>query len=572
MIRKILKDAAIEITVLLLLMTPIYGQTNLPDPLVNLALTEDAKMSGNAPEDGRGIPEDIIWNPSVADWATESEWHEYGMAFGETMAATKENPLYWQVVWATPKNINYITVTGCYGNQPQPHTGWAIQIDSAGTWKNLAKADNGWPADTLKGIAGWVDNGLLELRLIQPVVTCKLRFCAYANPDSLADGVESSSDSLWSMVFTGRKMSAESPNACLIQYLNYSQAQATNKMTDTINLALLDEAVVSSLFDYQEIPNLRGYPTDVLWDPRTGDFHNPNTWWGEFGMPYQYNAGYLTQDDPYYWMVEWPVPKNINYFTWGGCYNGTPQPYTPWAVEYWDGDAWLEAASGIGTDHNDGTWQYDSEGRRVDFWGIGVDSMTNASWTSDPPIQTTKLRLSVWSDGLDPLFGFHIRGRGGRTIAWDETDWVRYYAPVGYISDSWETKDGRGGIYVNGEWGNADPIPSTFKAMLVQYRDLNALAVEPEETMVVTEFALHQNYPNPFNPTTVISYQLPAVSQVQLTVYNLMGQKMATLVSEKQRAGLHQLEWDGSGLASGMYYYQIKTGQFQKVKKMVLVR
>ena len=246
---------------LCLFSTTAFAQgDNAPDPMLNLALTEDATVSGNAAEGGRGIPMDILWDPSTEDWATRSRWHEYGMAFDSMMAATEDDPFYWQVEWPTGKKINYITVTGCYGNQAQPHTGWAVQIDSAGTWKNLAKAANGWPADTLKGIGGWVDDGLLELRLMRPVVTSKLRFCAYANPDSLADGIASISDSLWSMVFTGRKMSAESPHACLIQYLDYSEAQATNQMTDTMNLALLNEAVVSTLYDYQEIPNLRGHP------------------------------------------------------------------------------------------------------------------------------------------------------------------------------------------------------------------------------------------------------------------------------------------------------------------------
>ena len=535
-----------------------YAQgDNSMDAMVNLGCIESAIVTGNAPEGGRGLPTDILWDPSKNDYVTPSDWHEYGMAFDEMMGATEEDPLYWQVEWSTAKNINYITCTGNYASQSQPITGWAIQIDSAGTWKNLAKADNGWPADTLKGIGGWVDNGLMELRLRQSVVTSKLRFCAYANPDSLADGIESSSDSLWSMVFTGRKMSAESSNACLIQYLDYSDAEATNKMIDKINLALLNEAVVSSLYDYEELRGLRGQPTDMLWDPAIGDFHNPNTSWGEFGMPYQYDAGYLTQDDPYYWMVEWPVPKNVNYFTWGGCYGGQPQPFTPWALEYWDGSTWVEAASGIGTDRNAGTWLYDSQGNQYDFEGIGVDYKTYSTWKSEVPIQTTKLRLAVWSDGIDPLFSFHIRGRGGQTQNWDERIWVRGYDPEG-----WMVID-----------GGADPIPSTFKAMLVQYRDLSGLAVEPNETKIVTEFALHQNYPNPFNPTTIIGYQLSAVSEVELSVYNLIGQKVATLVSDKQNAGSHQVEWDASGFASGIYFYQLQTDRgFVQTRKLMFIK
>jgi hypothetical protein len=85
-------------------------------------------------------------------------------------------------------------------------------------------------------------------------------------------------------------------------------------------------------------------------------------------------------------------------------------------------------------------------------------------------------------------------------------------------------------------------------------------------------FELNQNYPNPFNPTTTISYQLSAVSDVELGVYNLTGQKVATLVSKNQHTGHYQVEWDASGFASGVYYYRLEAGEFLAVKKMILLR
>ena len=85
-------------------------------------------------------------------------------------------------------------------------------------------------------------------------------------------------------------------------------------------------------------------------------------------------------------------------------------------------------------------------------------------------------------------------------------------------------------------------------------------------------FRLFQNYPNPFNPKTIISYQLSMTNEVELVIYNLIGQKIATLVSEQQEAGLHQVEWNASAFASGIYYYQIKAGEFQDVKKMFLLK
>jgi hypothetical protein len=92
------------------------------------------------------------------------------------------------------------------------------------------------------------------------------------------------------------------------------------------------------------------------------------------------------------------------------------------------------------------------------------------------------------------------------------------------------------------------------------------------EEVLPVEFAMQQNYPNPFNPNTVINYQLPMISDVELSVYNLLGQKVATLVNDKKQAGYHQVEWNASGFASGIFYYRIQTGEFQDVKKMILIK
>jgi hypothetical protein len=86
------------------------------------------------------------------------------------------------------------------------------------------------------------------------------------------------------------------------------------------------------------------------------------------------------------------------------------------------------------------------------------------------------------------------------------------------------------------------------------------------------QFKLEQNYPNPFNPTTIINYELPITNDVELSIYNLLGQKVAMLINEQKDAGYHQVEWDASGFASGIYYYRIQAGEFVSVKKMVLLR
>jgi hypothetical protein len=85
-------------------------------------------------------------------------------------------------------------------------------------------------------------------------------------------------------------------------------------------------------------------------------------------------------------------------------------------------------------------------------------------------------------------------------------------------------------------------------------------------------FSLLQNYPNPFNPSTTIQYALPHRSRVTLIVYNTLGQHVATLVKGEIDAGYHTLQFDGSGLASGVYFYRLQAGSYVDTKKLLLVR
>jgi flagellar hook assembly protein FlgD len=86
------------------------------------------------------------------------------------------------------------------------------------------------------------------------------------------------------------------------------------------------------------------------------------------------------------------------------------------------------------------------------------------------------------------------------------------------------------------------------------------------------EFGLEQNYPNPFNPTTVIRYDLPVDAHVELKVYNMLGQEVATLVDETQSAGFKSVVWDASRMGSGVYYFMVTAGSFSAVRKMILVK
>jgi hypothetical protein len=89
---------------------------------------------------------------------------------------------------------------------------------------------------------------------------------------------------------------------------------------------------------------------------------------------------------------------------------------------------------------------------------------------------------------------------------------------------------------------------------------------------IVKRYSLSQNYSNPFNPTTTIRYALPCRSRVNLTVYNTLGQQVAGLIQAQQEAGSYEVKFDGSALASGVYFYRLQTESFVATKKLLLLR
>tara|TARA_Y100001980_G_C14484428_1_gene262402 strand:+ start:81 stop:1019 length:939 start_codon:yes stop_codon:yes gene_type:complete len=107
--------------------------------------------------------------------------------------------------------------------------------------------------------------------------------------------------------------------------------------------------------------------------------------------------------------------------------------------------------------------------------------------------------------------------------------------------------------------------------------ETNALSLDENLTMP-TQFALHQNYPNPFNPSTQISFDVPEGSElIRLSIYNILGKKVSTLLNNVVNPGKHKLEWnakdnEGNPVASGIYFYELSSPSFTARKKMLLIR
>jgi len=122
-----------------------------------------------------------------------------------------------------------------------------------------------------------------------------------------------------------------------------------------------------------------------------------------------------------------------------------------------------------------------------------------------------------------------------------------------------------------------DEFNRTYGAVPPNPPNINWESGELIVVTIPTEFKLYQNYPNPFNPLTKIKLDLPKPSHVELIIYNLLGQKVKTLLDSELQSGSHLIQWDGNNdfnqsVSSGLYLCRMKAGNYRELKKVVLIR
>lgn len=142
---------------------------------------------------------------------------------------------------------------------------------------------------------------------------------------------------------------------------------------------------------------------------------------------------------------------------------------------------------------------------------------------------------------------------------------------------SGEGFDGAFGVYPFAPSGNIYISDWDNGLFVFSYGDSTPVKVNLPETGLPDRYALHQNYPNPFNPSTTIHYEVPQQTFVTIEIYNMLGQKILTLVSDVETAGEHLVEWDGKDDAqkpvpSGIYFYRMNAAGFSQIKRMTLIR
>jgi len=132
--------------------------------------------------------------------------------------------------------------------------------------------------------------------------------------------------------------------------------------------------------------------------------------------------------------------------------------------------------------------------------------------------------------------------------------------------------DGNSGINLSlSDVAANDPSGENIN-LTIEDGQIGTVVDSDELTRLPREFSLSQNYPNPFNPSTTISFSIPEQSFIKLSVYDLTGQIIATLIDKSMSAGSHSVIFDGSDLGSGVYLYRLKSGRFSKTDKMLLMK
>ena len=140
----------------------------------------------------------------------------------------------------------------------------------------------------------------------------------------------------------------------------------------------------------------------------------------------------------------------------------------------------------------------------------------------------------------------------------------RMYDAIGDAYDLYITKDGGTGI----SWNPPDYGFSVRCLSNTLFTDIGG----SYKSGIPANYYLYDNYPNPFNPTTIINYQIPENGLVVLRVYNELGEEIKSLVNEFESAGIYNVNFDGTGLASGVYFYRLEAGNYIATKKFILVK
>jgi hypothetical protein len=203
---------------------------------------------------------------------------------------------------------------------------------------------------------------------------------------------------------------------------------------------------------------------------------------------------------------------------------------------------------------------FDFEGSRVSYFDLKIANIKNDEHTVVIGLlpQLTSAHKADLEAGTGPVANL-VFEVNDPTISQVKVEAVELQDPNHSLMFVYHDLDNNGSPNIRTVSPEFEPITVSF----------SNTATSPS---IPTTYALKQNYPNPFNPTTEIAFDLREPSHVNLTIYNVLGQKVQTLVDEQREAGSYTEMWDASPYSSGVYFYRISAQNFTDTKKMLLLK
>ena len=263
--------------------------------------------------------------------------------------------------------------------------------------------------------------------------------------------------------------------------------------------------------------------------------------------------GYTYANGQYWDYTEYKLPLETKYFTINLYYQTTSKEY----VEFLRDE---EDTEGIGLEMYN-LWNANGKSAPVLMGTTGNDVALPVELISfTAAIYNNSIILNWRTETEINNFGFDIERSA------DFGEWQR----IGFV-------EGHGNSNSPKQYSYTDKNPiggSNFKYRLKQIDTDGKFEYSAvvNVKLIPDEFTLYQNYPNPFNPNTKIKYYIPKSSRVQITVYDILSNEIATLVDEEKPAGSYLVQFNASNLPSGVYFYKLQTGSFTKTMKMILVK
>jgi hypothetical protein len=148
-----------------------------------------------------------------------------------------------------------------------------------------------------------------------------------------------------------------------------------------------------------------------------------------------------------------------------------------------------------------------------------------------------------------------------------------YYSTDGGINWTQKNEGFDGSTLINSVHSNTSVVLSGTKGRSIWRRPYSEfVGINLISTEIPSEYSLGQNYPNPFNPITNVKFSIINAGDVKIVVYDLMGREMQTLVNEKLKPGKYEVMFDGSMLASGVYFYRMIANNYSETKKLIILK